>query len=429
MTASTSKLFQPATIGDLTLGHRVVMAPLTRFRANKDHVMGPMNQEYYEQRAGAPGTLIISEGTFISPQSGGFPNVPGIWNEAQIAGWKKIVDAVHSKGSYIYLQLWDIGAAAKPEVLEAEGNFPYTGAGDLLFDEHDMPPRPLTVDEIHERVGLYATAARNAVHKAGFDGVEVHSANGYLLDQFLQSNTNNRTDAYGGSVENRIRFPLEVVDAVIAAVGESKTALRLSPWSRFQGMRMDDPVPTYSALVTRIRDAHPALAYLHVVEPRIDGVVTRDAEEGGQNEFLRAIWAPRPFIAAGGFTRASALEAAERTGDLIAFGRSFIANPDLVYRLKEDIPLTVGNRATYYGEGLVGYTDYPFAAVEEKDVAVEVVLPEKIETSAVSDVLQAKSEVITTGSDSFSWKKLVKPLQHLLTEAPLAPSRRQATKA
>ncbi|KAI0058462.1 hypothetical protein BV25DRAFT_1891339 [Artomyces pyxidatus] len=429
MTTSTPKLFQPATVGDLTLGHRVVMPPLTRFRANKDHVQGPMNQEYYEQRASAPGTLIITEGTFIAPQSGGFANAPGIWNDAQIAAWKKIVDAIHLKGSYIYLQLWDIGAAAKPDVLEAEGGFPYVGAGDLLFDDHQVPPRPLTVDEIRERVGLYATAARNAVHKAGFDGVEVHSAHGYLLDQFLQTNTNNRTDVYGGSIENRIRFPLEVVDAVAAAVGESKTAIRLSPWSRFQGMRMDDPVPTYSALVTRLRDAHPALAYLHVVEPRIDGIFTGNAEDDGQNDFLRAIWAPRPFIAAGGFTRASALEAAERTGDLIAFGRSFIANPDLVRRLKEDIPLAVGNRATYYADGPVGYTDYPFAAIEEKDVAVEVVVPEKVETLAVLDVLEGKSGVTTTGHDNFSLQQLVEPLQHLLMEAAPVPSRQQATKA
>ncbi|KAI0064363.1 FMN-linked oxidoreductase [Artomyces pyxidatus] len=361
MSASTPTLFQPITLGELTLGHRVVMAPLTRFRADDQHVMGPMNLQYYEQRAGsAPGTFIISEATVIAPNSGGYKNVPGIWTDDQIAGWKKIVDMVHSKGSFIYLQLWDTGAAGIPSVFREYG-FPYVAAGDVLFEGYDERPRPLTIEEIRGRVELFATAARNAVFKAGFDGVEVHGANGYLVDQFLQTNTNNRTDEYGGSIENRIRFPLEVVDAVVAAVGAKKTAIRLSPWSTFQGMRMPDPIPTYSALIARLRDSHPDLSYIHVVEPRVDGSTTREPSEGESNDFIREIWGrERRIVAAGGFTRKLGLETAEKTGNLIAYGRYFIANPDLVRRLKEDAPLNVGDRATYYGSGPGGYLDYPF---------------------------------------------------------------------
>ncbi|KAI0064364.1 FMN-linked oxidoreductase [Artomyces pyxidatus] len=368
MSSSTPALFQPITIGEMTLKHRIVMAPLTRFRADDQHIMGPMGLQYYEQRAGsASGTFIISEATVIAPHSGGFKNNSVLWSDDQIAGWKKIVDMVHAKGSFIYCQLWDTGAAGIPSIYREDG-YPYVGAGDLLFEDHDEHPRPLTVDEIHGRVELYVAAARSAVFEAGFDGVELHALNGYLLDQFLQPNANNRTDEYGGSIENRIRFPLEALDAIVAAVGAKKTAMRLSPWSRFQGMGMPDPVPTFRALVTRIRDTHPDLSYLHVVEPRIDGGSTaRASTEGESNDFIREIWGPeRRMISAGGFTRESGLETAEKTGSLIAYGRYFIANPDLVRRLKENAPLNTANRATYYGPGPEGYVDYPFLGEESK---------------------------------------------------------------
>ncbi|KAI0064362.1 FMN-linked oxidoreductase [Artomyces pyxidatus] len=358
--ASTPALFQPITVGEMHLKHRVVMPPLLRFRAD-DHVMGPMNLQYHEQRAGSePGSFVIAEATVIAPCSGGLKNNSCLYTDDQIAGWKKIVDMIHSKGSYIYCQLWDTGAAGIPSVYREDG-YDYVGAGDLLFQDHDERPRPLTIEEIHERVKSYATAAHNAVFKAGFDGVELHSAHGYLLDQFLQTNTNNRTDEYGGSVENRIRFPLEALDAIVAVVGPKRTGIRISPWSRYQAMRMADPVPTYRALITRIRDTHPDLAYIHVVEPRVDGDITREPFEGESNDFIREIWGPeRRMIAAGGFTRELGLETAERTGNLISYGRYFIANPDLVRRLKEDAPLNKGNRATYYGAGPGGYVDYPF---------------------------------------------------------------------
>ncbi|KII86958.1 hypothetical protein PLICRDRAFT_114056 [Plicaturopsis crispa FD-325 SS-3] len=363
---SSLKLFQPIQVGDITLGHRVVLAPLTRFRANDAHVhAGDLPREYYEQRASTPGTLLISEATFIAPQAGGYPNVPGIWNDDQIAGWKKITDAVHAKGSYIYLQLWALGRAGVPDVLTKEGPYPHVSASDVPFKGNANVPRPLTIPEIKEYVQLYATAASNAVHKAGFDGVEVHGANGYLIDQFFQDVTNHRTDEYGGSVENRARFGLEVLEAVVKAVGAKKTGIRLSPWNRFQGMRMADPKPTFKYITTRISELFPDLAFLHVVSPRVDGLDVLDVlAEGENNDFIEEIWKPRVYISAGGYSRESALKEAEEKGNLIAFGRKFLANPDLPLRLKKDLPLNEGDRATYYVYGSTdpkGYTDYPFA--------------------------------------------------------------------
>ncbi|KAI0041505.1 NADH:flavin oxidoreductase/NADH oxidase [Auriscalpium vulgare] len=386
MSASTPALFQPVALGDITLHHRIVMAPLTRFRADNKHAVGPMNLEYYAQRAAAPGTLIITEGTFIAPQAGGTNNIPGIWSDDQIAGWKTIVDAVHAKGSYIYMQLWTVGAGADPSVLQAEG-YPYVAAGSVPFDGHGpTPPRPMSIEEMRELVELYATAARNAVHQAGFDGVEVHAANGYLLDQFLHTTTNDRTDAYGGSVDNRVRFPLEVLAAVVAAVGAKKTAIRVSPWSNFQrtpflqlydisphsscvrctGERMNDPIPTYAQLFTGIRTAHPDLSYVHIVEPRVDGPVPREGGPvaGESNDFIRAIWGDRRIITTGRYTRESGIAAAERTGCLVGYGRAFLANPDLVRRLQEDLPLNEGDESTFYSPGPAGYIDYPFAPVK-----------------------------------------------------------------
>ncbi|KAJ7053841.1 hypothetical protein C8F01DRAFT_1164942 [Mycena amicta] len=368
MTASDSKLFQPIRIGDIELGHRVVFAPSTRYRADTKHVPLPHVGEYYEQRASSGG-LLITEATLPALRMGGEPNAPGIWSDEQIAAWKKacrlsflpITEKVHAKGSHIYLQLWNLGRAGEPGILAAD-NLPYVSASNVAMTGRTVDPRPLTVPELKEYLELYATAASNAVHKAGFDGVEVHSANGYLLNQFLHDGSNTRTDEYGGpSVENRARFPLEVVDAVVKAVGQSKTGVRFSPWD----MYMEDPRPTYSYVVTQLRDRFPDLAYLHVVEPRADGAQTvENIRAGASNDFIRQIWGARPFISAGGYTRETALAVAEDKGDIVAFSRGFIANPDLPYRLLNDIKLTVGDRAYYYVFGSTdpkGYTDYPFA--------------------------------------------------------------------
>ncbi|KAJ3546905.1 hypothetical protein NM688_g5465 [Phlebia brevispora] len=360
MTVS-SKLFTPVQVGSVPLKHRIVLAPLTRLRADAKHVPTQLVVEYYAQRASVPGTLLITESTFIAPQAGGLPFFPGIWSDAQVEAWKSVVDAVHAKGSYIYMQLLALGRGAIPEVLESEGPYPLVSASDVKTSSATVAPRPLTIPEIQEYVQLYATAAYNAVYRAGFDGVEVHGANGCLVDQFLQDVSNKRTDEYGGTVENRSRFALEVVDAVVKKIGAEKTAIQLSPWSPFQDMRMEDPIPQFTHLVYELKRRYPSLAYLHVIEPRIAGGSDVEGAADESNDFIRAIWSPRPLISAGGYTRQTALDVAETKGDLIAFGRSFISNPDLPIRLLKNIPLAKGNRATYYTQDAVGYTDYPTA--------------------------------------------------------------------
>ncbi|KAF7296172.1 hypothetical protein HMN09_01085700 [Mycena chlorophos] len=363
---TTPKLFQPTRIGDVQLTHRVVLAPMTRFRADANHVPLPHVAEYYAQRASTPGTLLISEGTVIAPQAGGFENVPGIWSAEQIAAWKEVASRVHAQGSFMFLQIAALGRTALPAVLEKEGGFPYVGASDVRHAERQQAPRALTKPELAEYARLFAVAASNAVHEAGFDGVELHAGNGYLLDQFLHDEVNTRDNEYGGEpVENRARFVLEVVKAVVDAVGEKKTAVRISPWNTSQDMHFDDPRPTYTYLVTELRNRFPELAYLHVIEPRVNGhndVSPKD--ESASNDFIRAIWSGRPLISAGGYKRDTAIATAEVKGDLIAFGRMFLANPDLPYRLKNDIPLTVGRRELYYAPGSTnpeGFTDYRFA--------------------------------------------------------------------
>ncbi|KAK7031009.1 hypothetical protein VNI00_013799 [Paramarasmius palmivorus] len=338
-------------------------------------------KEYYSQRAAAPGTLLISEGTFLSPKAGGWPMIPGIWDEEQIKKWKEVTEAVHAKGSYIYLQLWTLGRAAYISHLQSlNPEFHLVDASGISLSdrpESDPKPIPLNVEEIREYVDLYANAALNAVEKAGFDGIEIHACNGYLLDQFLQDVSNKRTDQYGGSVENRCRFALEVVDAVIAAIGAERTGLRISPWSEFQDMLMDDPIPTFTHLAKTLKANHPDMAYLHVIEPRISGGDTLEEVKrpDASNDFLRDLWAPKAYISAGGLTREGAIRLAkkaeeERSGvELVSFGRHFIANPDLPVRLEKDIPLTPYNRETFFtsfaGDTAgVGYTDYPFAQAE-----------------------------------------------------------------
>ncbi|KIY72419.1 NADH:flavin oxidoreductase/NADH oxidase, partial [Cylindrobasidium torrendii FP15055 ss-10] len=364
---SSSKLFQPIRVGHVELQHRVVLAPLTRWKATqKTHVpFTAIVKEHYAQRASRPGTLLISEATFISPLASGYDYAPGIWSNEQIAAWKEITNGVHAKGSFIFNQLWALGRTAQPDMLRSDDPaLEFLAPSPLGLPQRSEIPREMTREEIKSVISDYATAASNAVHKAGFDGVEVHGASGYLVDQFLQDISNQRTDEYGGRIENRARFALEVIDAIIQEVGAERTAIRLSPWSSFQGMRMTDPKPTFAYLVSRIKERYPNLAYLHVVEPRVDGVQTLEViPEGWDNDFLRDIWAPLPFIAAGGFTGAAAKEIADSKGNLVAFGRSFIANPDLPSRLEKDIPLATWNRSGFYIPGNVseGYNDYPFA--------------------------------------------------------------------
>jgi len=355
-------LFKPLQAGDVELQHRVVLAPLTRFRAGKDHVPLPIVKEYYAQRASSPGTLLITEATFISKQAGGYPNVPGIWNAAQIKAWKEVTDAVHAKGSYIFCQLWALGRAANGAVLAGDG-CKVVSASNISLKGGDTP-EPLDEEGIQSFIQDYATAAKNAI-EAGFDGVEIHGANGYLLDQFLQDKTNKRTDRWGGSIENRSRFGLEVAKAVSSVIGAGKTGYRVSPWSPFQEMGMDDPIPQFTYHIKKLAELN--LAYIHIVESRVSG--NTDVEEDTKKQvdpFLEAWSGAGAIILAGGFTAESAEKAVEKYGSrkvAIAFGRYFISNPDLPARISKNLPFTKYNRDTFYvPESPVGYTDYPFVS-------------------------------------------------------------------
>lgn len=345
---ASTKLFQPLKIGNNQLQHRIALAPLTRFRADDSHVPLPMVATYYSQRACVPGTLLVTEATFISPRAGGMPNVPGIYNDAQIEAWRKVTTAVHEKKGTIFLQLWALGRAANKEFLESEGQ-KVVSASDLAF-EGGAKPEPLTEEEIRQFIADYAQAAKNAI-EAGFDGVEIHGANGYLIDQFLQTLSNKRTDQWGGSVENRSRFAIEVAKAVVAAVGADKVGIRLSPYSDFQGMHMPDSelVPQFTHVVTELRKLN--LAYLHLTEARVAGNAT--VETTASLVWILDIWNhASPVLIAGGYVADSAREAVEgeyKDHDVvIVFGRYFIANPDLVDRVKRGIAFRPYDRKLFY---------------------------------------------------------------------------------
>ncbi|KAI4518478.1 NADH:flavin oxidoreductase/NADH oxidase [Schizophyllum commune Loenen D] len=366
---SVPKLFQPIKLGNVTLQHRVVLAPMTRMRCTKDHIPTPIMKDYYSQRSSTPGTLVITEATPVSLAAGGMPNVPGIYNDAQIAAWKEIIDAVHAKGSFLFLQLWATGRAANPTVLAAEGK-PYVAPSPIKLEDKDETPRELSKDEIEQYVEWFAQAARNAI-EAGADGVEIHGANGYLIDQFLRDVSNQRTDEYGGSIENRCRFPLQIVDAVVKAIGPERTAIRLNPWGTVLGMTLADPVPQFTYFVQQLAITHPTLAYIHVIEARVKGAMTlpvEDYDPAKSTDFIRDIWAPRPLISCGAYSRELAIEVAEKKGDLIAVGRPFASNPDLPERWKNDWQLTPYKREFFYipGGSAEGYSDYPFATEAQK---------------------------------------------------------------
>ncbi|TVY41870.1 Chanoclavine-I aldehyde reductase [Lachnellula subtilissima] len=356
-----SRLFKPLKIGNIEVQHRIGMAPLTRLRATAAHVPTPLMVEYYSQRASAPGTLIISEGTFVSPSAcGGFANAPGIWNQAQVDGWKAITDEVHRKGCFIYCQIFAMGRAADAEVAKRDG-VSFVGPSAIPIEEGGAIPRTMSIAEIKQMIRDFASAAENAV-KAGFDGVECHGGNGYLADQFIQENSNRRDDEWGGSVENRSRFIDEVMKGVVAAVGAERVGLRLTPWSLFQGMRMEDPIPQFSDIIDKARQLN--LAYLHLVESRVSGAV--DREEGSERlDFAYKLW-NGPLLVAGGYKLADARKLVDEEYPdrdiMVVFGRYFISNPDLVYRLKEGLDFSAYERTTFYSGSAVGYVDYPLGA-------------------------------------------------------------------
>ncbi|RPX18557.1 alkene reductase [Pseudomonas aeruginosa] len=362
----TQALFSPLRLGPLTLAHRVVMAPLTRMRAAQPgNVPHALNVEYYRQRA-SQGGLIVSEGTQISPTGQGMPATPGIHSQAQIEGWKTVTRAVHDKGGLIFLQLWHVGRISHSSLLGGQlpvAPSPIAAPGNAFTATFERvpfeTPRELEATEIASIIKDYAQAAHNAL-QAGFDGVEIHGANGYLLEQFLQSRSNNRTDAYGGSIENRCRIVLEVAEAVSTAVGPDRVGIRLSPFGVANGSGEEEPLPLYTYLIEQL--ARLNLVYLHLIEPRASGA--GQAEVDHQNvpfasELFRPHW-PNVLIAAGNYRPDTATAAIEATrADAIAFGRLFIANPDLPERARLGTSLNAYDRSTFYGGGERGYLDYP----------------------------------------------------------------------
>jgi len=354
-----SRLFRPLKIGNVEVKHRIGMAPLTRLRATDDRVPTPLMKEYYSQRAAVPGTLIITEGTFISATCGGFTNAPGFWRKDQITAWRAITDKVHDKGCYIFCQLFAMGRAADVEVARKEG-FAIVAPSAIPIEEGTAVPQAMTIEEIKQTVQDFVDASENAM-QAGFDGVEIHGANGYLLDQFIQDISNKRDDDYGGSVENRSRLLNDVIEAVVNAIGPERVGLRLSPWSTFQGMGLDNPIPQFTDVINKARKS--AIAYLHLVESRICG----SEDYNGQNklDFAYNIW-DGPLLVAGGYTSQEAQRLVDEKypnkNIIVIFGRYFISNPDLVYRIKEGLKLSAYDRDTFYNyKSALGYSDYPFS--------------------------------------------------------------------
>lgn len=357
-----SRLFKPLKIGNIQVQHRIAMAPLTRLRNTSEYVPVPMMKEYYSQRASVPGTLLISEGTFVSPSSiGGFSNAPGIWSQEQITTWRTITDEVHSKGSFIYNQIAATGRQVHPSLVEA-GLVEPVGPSAIPVEKGAPVPRPLTVKEIKQMIQDFVTAAKNAI-SAGFDGVELHAANGFLLDQFIQDVSNQRDDEYGGSIENRSRFVNELMKAVTDAIGPERVGIRLSPWSSAGGMKMADPIPQFTDVISKA--ARLNLAFIHLIESRVIGAEDVEDKAGLERlDFAYNAW-NGPVLVAGGYTPAGARKLVDEEYPdkdiVVVFGRHFIANPDLVYRIKEALELNPYDRATFYTGAAEGYIDYPFS--------------------------------------------------------------------
>jgi N-ethylmaleimide reductase len=362
------KLSDSLKIGDLTLKNRVIMSPLTRMRSQQPgNIPTELNAKYYAQRAGAG--LIISEATQISQQGQGYPSTPGIHSSEQVAGWKLVTDAVHKNNGKIFLQLWHVGrishSSFQPDGAKPVAPTAKAPTGDAFTANwQQVPfeiPHALTTDEIATIVNDFRRAAINA-KDAGFDGVEVHGANGYLLDQFLQDETNERKDQYGGLISNRARFLLEVVDVVAAVWGRDRVGVRLSPYGTFNDMNDSNPTELFSYVLQQL--SNRKIGYVHLIEPRATGAgggdnISPDApcvSELFRNKFDGV------FISAGGYDLENAKYALEHNrADAIAFGRLYIANPDLAERLIAELPLNKYDRSTFYGGGEKGYTDYLFA--------------------------------------------------------------------
>lgn len=355
-----ASLFEPVKMGDLQLSNRVFMAPLTRNRALADGTPGELAEKYYRQRAGAG--LIITEATQISPQGKGYLNTPGIHDDAHVNAWQQVTRAVHEAGGHVFLQLWHVGRISHTS-LQPDNAAPLAPsaikANSQTFTEQGMvdvsTPRAMTADEIRQTVADYRQAAEYA-RQAGFDGVEVHAANGYLIDQFIQDRTNQREDEYGGELENRIRFLTEVVEAVIDVWGPRCVGVRLSPTGTFNDMGDSDPLSTFGAVINGLNNYD--LAYLHMVE-NFPGIESTSDDRVIMQELIDR-WSGF-YIANGGYDGDSGQAAIDsRHADAVAYGRPFIANPDLPLRLQQQAELNVPDETTFYGGDAHGYTDYPF---------------------------------------------------------------------
>lgn len=349
----SSALFQPLQLGDLTLPNRVIMSPLTRSRAGVERIPNELMAEYYTQRASAG--LIITEATSVDPMGVGYADTPGIWNQEQVAGWKKVTTAVHSSGGRIFLQLWHVGRISDPYFLNgqtpvAPSAIRPAGHVSLLRPQREyVTPRALETREVKEIVQKYVQGSRLA-KEAGFDGVEIHGANGYLVDQFLQTKTNHRKDEYGGSIENRARFLLETVDGLIEVWGKGRVGVHLAPASDSHDMGDENPKETFGYVARELGKRQ--IAFIFAREGQRDGYLTPHIKKefggvviGNQNLTLQEA---QNLLKAG-------------TVDAISWGRQFISNPDLVERLKNDIPLTPFHMETFYSGGPKGYVDYPKA--------------------------------------------------------------------
>ena len=363
-----SKLFAPISIGSLKLTHRIVMSPLTRSRADlQDDSPNDLMVEYYTQRA-SKGGLIIGEATTISTSARGWLGAPGLYSDKQVDGWKRITSAVHAKKGYMFAQLWHTGRASHvsvtggPEPVSASVNADYWNDPDKLTSTpggwvQPSPHRALKISEIAGIVDDYRKAAVRA-KQAGFDGVELHAANGYLIDQFLQNGCNKRTDGYGGSIENRARLLLEVVDAMTSVWGADRVGVRIGPDGKWNGMSDSDPKALFTYIAKHLNRF--GLAYLHIIEPRVKGnVVVTEGQGPIAAEYLRTIFTGK-IVAAGGFEPDTA-EAVVANGDadLVAFGRYFVSNPDLPIRIKQRLPFSDYDRNTFYTFDARGYIDYP----------------------------------------------------------------------
>ncbi|MDV3352569.1 alkene reductase [Leptothoe sp. LEGE 181152] len=357
-------LFQPLQLGAIAISNRIIMAPLTRARSGVSRIPNDLMLEYYNQRASAG--LIISEATQISEQAAGWQQSPGIYTAEQIASWQKITETVHQRGGKIVLQLWHTGRASHPD-FQPNGELPVSASAIALQGEIHTPlgkkpyvaPRSLTLEEIPGVVEQYVTATLNA-KAAGFDGVEIHAANGYLIDQFLRDGSNQRTDRYGGSVENRARFLLEITEAVVKAWSCDRVGVRLSPYVAFNGMKDSNPLATFTYVATALNRFN--LAYLHVIEA-LPGhfMAAADGVERVTPHLRQAF--KGPILLNGGYgaeTGTAALQNNE--ADAIAYGIPFIANPDLVERFKQGAPLNEADSATFYTHDRRGYVDYPALA-------------------------------------------------------------------